>query len=713
MDKYIGIEMGRYRILEPLGQGGMATVYKAYDTRLEREVAVKVIRTELFGSAVQEGLLKRFGREAMALAKLIHPNIVSVIDYGNYAGSPYLVMPYLPGGTLKQHMGKLIPWREATRVLLPVARALQYAHEQGIIHRDVKPSNILLTPSGEPMLTDFGIAKILDVEEGQTLTGTGMVGTPEYMAPEQWVGKVTPQSDVYSLGVVFYEMVTGRTPYRAETPAAVLIKQTNDPLPRPRQFVTDLPEAVEKLLFKALAKEPEDRYETMGAFAGALEGLLKVGEYQKTQFTGARIAKQEKSGPGEAFPSEVTRDERSAIEMARPTAGPIRSAQPERIGAIEQTLSARAGISAGGKEGKPSHAGLWLGGIAVSLLGISAIAGIVFGVMYFRNHQGDNSPPTSATSVPVIPTPEATATSSELIQPTITPVLATSTILPPTQQPPTFTPLSEPIKLAFISGEIPESRNADVYVANEDGSHLVCVACSPKYEGEPSLSTDGKWVVYHAVTSSGTTDIFLVSASGGSPSNLTSTPSESERDAAFSPDRTMIAYQVGAGDARYENGDIYTMDINGGNRRTLGLKGRGPAWSPDGNSLAFMQYDNGSSTWQVHVYNFSTDQSIQITNVSQNARWPAWSPDGKYIAFNTTSSASNLNPDGVWYISADGNGSPVLVIQGNGGAGRPSWSANGLIVFNTSNGIEAIRPDGSGQFILIHDSKAYAPAWSR
>ena len=275
MSDLIGQSLGRYHILEQLGEGGMATVYKAFDTRLERDVAVKIIRTDQFAPAMLERILKRFEREAKALARLTHPNIVSVIDYGEHDGAPYLVMPYLPGGTLKQRLGKPMPWQEAVRILLPIAQALEYAHEHNIIHRDIKPSNILLTEKGQPMLSDFGIAKILESGETATLTGTGVgVGTPEYMAPEQWTGQAGPQSDLYSLGVVLYELVTGRKPYTADTPAAILLKQANEPLPRPGQFIRSLPEAVEKALLKALAKKPEDRYPEMSALAIALENLL-------------------------------------------------------------------------------------------------------------------------------------------------------------------------------------------------------------------------------------------------------------------------------------------------------------------------------------------------------------------------------------------------------------------------------------------------------
>jgi serine/threonine protein kinase len=203
MTDFTGQTIGRYHIIEALGEGGMATVYKAFDTRLERNVAIKVIRTDLFGTTVLNRMLKRFEREAKVLAKLSHPNIVKVLDYGEHDGAPYLVMEYLPGGTLKQKLaGRQISWQDAIRLLMPVARALAHAHASGIIHRDIKPSNILITQTGEPMLSDFGIAKILENETTTELTTSGAgIGTPDYMAPEQGMGQADERADVYALGI--------------------------------------------------------------------------------------------------------------------------------------------------------------------------------------------------------------------------------------------------------------------------------------------------------------------------------------------------------------------------------------------------------------------------------------------------------------------------------------------------------------------------------
>ena len=272
MTDLIGKTLGRYQIVEQLGKGGMAAVYKAFDARLERHVAVKVI---LPGRQYSQEFLKRFEREAKTMAQLSHSNIVKVLDYGEQDGIPYLVMSYLPGGTLEGRLGRPMPYREAARMLMPIAQALEYAHQNKMVHRDVKPANILFSSSGQPVLTDFGITKLLEKENTITvLTRPGAgIGTPEYMAPEQWGGTVTPRVDIYALGVVFYELVTGRLPYTADNPASVLIKKVNEPFPRPSSFVPELPGEVEIVIFSALARNPDERYPDMGAFTQALERL--------------------------------------------------------------------------------------------------------------------------------------------------------------------------------------------------------------------------------------------------------------------------------------------------------------------------------------------------------------------------------------------------------------------------------------------------------
>jgi len=307
----IGQSFGRYEILELLGEGGMATVYKAYDTRLEREVAIKVIRRDAFPQDDMDMLLKRFEREAKSLGRLSHPNIVGVIDYGEFEGSPYLVMVYLSGGTLRDRLGRPMPWRDAIQLILPIAQALEYVHDRNIINRDVKPSNILMTEKGQPMLTDFGLVKVFGDKEKDsthlTSSGTGL-GTPDYMAPEQWTGEATAQSDLYSLGVVLYEMVTGHRPYTADTPAGVLLKQATEALPLPKHYIPDLPQNVESVLLKVLAKDPANRYPDMHTFIGELQNLLAgrdvLASSVKTERLREQMTGRVERSPRNTLPSE-------------------------------------------------------------------------------------------------------------------------------------------------------------------------------------------------------------------------------------------------------------------------------------------------------------------------------------------------------------------------------------------------------------------------
>lgn len=271
----------RYQIEEILGRGGMAEVYRAVDIHLNQKVAIKVLRAEREHSEVA---LKRFALEAKALAQLQHPNIVAVLDSGVFEGMPYLVMDYMPGGTLKNRMGKPVPWQEAAKLLIPIAQALNYTHNHGILHRDVKPTNILLNEDSTPMLSDFGIAKLIEAEETMDLTHTGSpIGTFSYMSPEQGLGKqIDSRTDVYALGVVFYELITGQKPFTGNTTLAVIHAQAQGKFPHPKKFVPDIPDAVMNFMQKTLAPKPEDRHPNMAALATALE-KLSLGETKEAR----------------------------------------------------------------------------------------------------------------------------------------------------------------------------------------------------------------------------------------------------------------------------------------------------------------------------------------------------------------------------------------------------------------------------------------------
>lgn len=277
-DSLIGKSLGQFAILEEIGRGGMATVYKARQLSMNRVVAVKVLPRHFLHDP---GFYERFEREVEVITELEHPHILPIYDYGQADGVPYIAMRYLGGGSLEQRIRRgLLPLSELERPLRQIAEALDFAHRQGVIHRDLKPGNIMLDEHGNAYLSDFGIARVL----GSNLTGSMIVGTPAYMSPEQANGlPIDGRSDIYALGVVLFEMLSGREPYQAETPMAILLKHINEPMPPVSQYRTDVPRAVEEVISKATAKDPDNRYSSAGQMVDALAAALRGEELQATE----------------------------------------------------------------------------------------------------------------------------------------------------------------------------------------------------------------------------------------------------------------------------------------------------------------------------------------------------------------------------------------------------------------------------------------------
>jgi serine/threonine-protein kinase len=277
--------LGKYRVLEPLGRGGMARVYRAYHPQLDRYVAIKALRLDPLEDEAPDANAwrARFEREARAVAALRHANVVRVYDFDVEDRLSYIVMECLEGDSLKTRLndyrvrGERMPLGEAVRVLLDVLSGLSYAHSEGMIHRDLKPGNVLLTKRGDAVLSDFGIAQIVGGTR-HTLPGA-LMGTVSYMAPEQGrEGLSDARSDIYSVGVIFYEMLVQRPPFEADTPLAVLMKHVSDPLPLPRTVDPTIPEPFERVILKALAKDPNDRYQTAVEMVRAVQAAAEEAE---------------------------------------------------------------------------------------------------------------------------------------------------------------------------------------------------------------------------------------------------------------------------------------------------------------------------------------------------------------------------------------------------------------------------------------------------
>lgn len=281
MTDLIGRTLGSYKIIDELGHGGMANVYRAMQPSIGREVAIKVLPTNFLQDRT---FLDRFSREVQIIARLQHPHILPVYDFGEQDGLPYIVMAYIRGGTLTERIhgaGSAMPLDEVSRHISQIAEGLDFAHKKGIVHRDFKPSNVLLDEAGNCYLSDFGIAKV--TEASAHLTGSGIIGTPTYMAPEMAdQAGVSHLIDIYALGVTLYQMVTGQPPYCGDTPMGVLLAHATKPIPNALAARPDLPEAVQHVIERAMAKDPGRRYQTAGELAGALRAAISNIPYEQS-----------------------------------------------------------------------------------------------------------------------------------------------------------------------------------------------------------------------------------------------------------------------------------------------------------------------------------------------------------------------------------------------------------------------------------------------
>jgi len=575
--------IGRYHILEQLGQGGMATVYKAYDTRLEREVAVKVIRKEAFPPEQLERIFKRFEREAKVLAHMVHPNIVKVYDTGEYSGSPFLVMEYLPGKTLKDYINQPLDFRQAARLLAPIAQALHYAHQRGILHRDVKPSNILLMEDKTPILTDFGIAKLLEDTESHTLTGTGVgIGTPEYMAPEQGLGsQIDGRADVYSLGVVFYELLTGKKPFQAETPLAVLFKQMNDPLPRLKQFIPDLPDDVERVIFKALAKKPEDRYETMAVFAAALEGLVHV------QPVSVPVPQPHEQKLAQGTPAPELNPMQDHVQTPEPETLDMLAPQPDK----SQTLR---------REKRPRK--LW-----PVFIGLGALSLIISVFLFFDKSKNE---------VPSSVVKSATSSNTAERVETDAPVEWIPTELPvkltPTELPVKDTPAAPPVQLTPTEISVDNLWVPEIlHTLTGHTNDITDVAFSPDGATLASWSRDNK--------------VILWDVKSGEILHTLTGHTDSVRSVAFSPDGSTLA-------SGSDDGTIILWDAKSGEKLHTLIKHTRivecVAFSPDGTTLASGSWDTTIILWDAR----SGDMLRTLAWHSLGVLDIAFSPDNSTLA---------------------------------------------------------------------------------
>ncbi|MCA9903395.1 MAG: protein kinase, partial [Anaerolineae bacterium] len=423
---------GKYEIIERLGRGGMAEVYKAYQTNLDRFVAIKILHAFL---ADDPEFKSRFEKEARNIAKLRHANIVQVYDFENDTEqeSYYMVMELVDGPTLKEVLAqladdeKMMTVEETVRIVRESASALSYAHNLNMIHRDVKPANLMLDSTNRVVLTDFGIAKI--VTGVQFTASGGMVGTPAYMAPEQGLGEQGDErSDLYSLGVIFYQMLTGRLPYDGDTPLAVILKHLNEPVRSTREVRPDVPEALDRVVTKLMAKDPNDRYQTATELIADLDrferGVLTNGEDDiAIGVSAADVERDTLAMPRSAMRRQTPSNGTRLRDSTNP---PGLRSQPVGAGARSAPRPQRRGIP------------LWLWVVFSILVGLTVWALVFRSGIGSQLLGGTATATESPTTVALIDATETPVSSTE----TPLPPTATETPVPPsaTPEPPTLTP---------------------------------------------------------------------------------------------------------------------------------------------------------------------------------------------------------------------------------------------------------------------------------
>ena len=440
-------KFGRYEIKDELGRGGMATVYRAYDPRFEREVALKVLPREMLHDPQ---FRIRFEREAKTVAALEHPAIVPVYDVGEEDGQPYFVMRFMTGGSLQDRIARgPLSLAETAKIFERLAPAMDDSHAKGIIHRDLKPGNILFDRTGEPYISDFGIAKITQAQGG-TVTGGAIIGTPAYMSPEQAQGEtVDGRSDIYALGVILFEMLSGSQPFQATTPMAVVVKHITDPIPHILDKNPKLPFDIEPIIEKAMAKNRDQRFATAAEFAAA---LTFVAQGQPAE---------------QAIQTASMNATRIAAAKTHAVAGKTQVAQ--------QHTPAKTVQTGGGGFG-------WL--IAVPIVLVLIVAAGVGGYFVLTSMMATPAP--TATTAPVVVV-EPTATPAPPTD-TPAPVESTATTAPaePTATETETPPAGRPViggadQIAFVA-------NSEIWVVNMDGSELTQLTTN----GQPK--TDLQWI---------------------------------------------------------------------------------------------------------------------------------------------------------------------------------------------------------------------------
>lgn len=734
----IGRTFGGYRITRMISRGGMGIVYEGVQESLGRPVAIKVLYPHF---SDDNDFRERFTREAQAVAYLSHPNIVRIIDFGSDDGIYYIVLDLISGGSLRDRIAeehsnsRLLPFSTTTRIIGQTGAALQYAHLQGYVHRDVKPGNILLGTNDHPYLTDFGVVRLVS-ESQMTATGA-LLGTPDYMAPEQSLGSapVGPAADQYSLAVVAYEMFAGRVPFKSETPTAVLRMVITEPPPPLRSINSAYPPELDAVLMKALSKEPADRYDNVLLFVENLENAA-------SEINAAAVLAGFQSGRDTVI-------EPVAAHTGAGSSGVVPPASPPDGGA-SGTASPPPAAPPPGNKGKIAP---WIIVAAAVFLAVAFI-GVAGAGYVLLSDDDEGSDPTEVAQV--------TATIPEATQPSEVPTSVTevatqpetATLEPATEEAAatdieaTATEMTEaatePATESSGEGELvpvilfasnrQSVHDSQIYIMNPDGSDQRQLTFASGHSWGPRPSPDGTMFFFSStapgehenhgasgggLTGTGNHDIYLASANGQDIENITSAFPTWDNGWSWSPDGRWITFTSDRDtteDLEEPNWEIYIMSTDGSNIRRLTFNNAHdgwPSWTPDGEHIVFYSERDGDADIYIMDANGENVRPL-IQRPDSFDTHPTVSPDGTKIVF------SSQNPDtrqGEIYI-ANIDGTDVTRLTSTAANNYvPTFSPDGskIVFVSTRDGndeIYVMNIDGSDPERLTTDSgEDTTPFW--
>lgn len=662
-DELIGKTIGGYEILSRIGQGGMATVFLARQNSMNRQVALKVLPLHFM---TDDTYLQRFEREVKIVSQLEHRNIVPVYDYGEHEGQPYIVMRYMPAGSVDDILQRgAMPLDQVKSIVNQIAPALDYAHSKEVLHRDLKPSNVLMDDGGGAFLTDFGIARIAS-EQASGITTQGVVGTPSYMSPEQAQGKdIDGRSDVYSLGVMLFEMATGRRPFEADTPYSIAVMQVTTNPPAPRAYNPDIPGSVERVILKSLKKSPDDRYQNAVELSQALEMAIERPDSVYDTEPSNRPAPQQQTAPPVYTPpppQQPTVEPQSAPHFQQGNSSRMRPYTANISQRIKQRRNSGALVSLllGGTIG----CGLLLVLSVALFLGLNALG-------VFQTSQ--NRVPTRNPNNIITPTFDeiqndavATLDARHATQTTVAletlEAIATDDGFAPVgvREQPTLLPSLQdvPLRILFMDrrGE-EDNRSFEIVWVNL----RTWVETQPTFDNSdnlyPQVSPDGRWLVFQS-DRDGDFDIFVTNLGGGGLRRITDNNYD-DHIPSWSPDGDWILY---SSDVRSDGTlDLYRTNFESGETELVYSNAQRKSharYSPDGRYIVFAAGDNpnDSRTWDIARLDTTTNRVELLTENDVRDAVPVYTPDGESIIFSRNESGT----DAIFIMDANGDNQRVL-----------------------------------------------------